>query len=139
MKRLLPLYAVAAFAFLHLPLLVLAVFSVNSSRFTIWQGFSLRWYEAAIEDGQLAEAAWNSYSARFSNYSPSCQWESENKANIGFNVKGVSLKGSLEVSNSEIALDLDVPFLLRPFKGQALKVIEDEIRQWIGKAKAGQV
>lgn len=60
MKRLLPLYAVAAFAFLHLPLLVLAVFSVNSSRFTVWQGFSLRWYEAALADAQLAQAAWNS-------------------------------------------------------------------------------
>jgi spermidine/putrescine transport system permease protein len=46
--------------FLHLPLLVLAVFSVNSSRFTIWQGFSLRWYGAAFEDPQLVEAAWNS-------------------------------------------------------------------------------
>jgi hypothetical protein len=88
---------------------------------------------------KVAEAAWNSYSARFSNYAPTCQWESENKANIGFNVKGVSLKGSLEVSASDIALDLDVPFLLRPFKGQALKVIEDEIRQWIGKAKAGEI
>ena len=60
LRRLLPLYATAAFAFLHLPLLVLAVFSVNSSRFTIWQGFSLRWYEAALHDTQLAEAAWNS-------------------------------------------------------------------------------
>jgi Putative polyhydroxyalkanoic acid system protein (PHA_gran_rgn) len=88
---------------------------------------------------KVAEAAWNSYSARFSNYSPSCQWESENKANIGFNVKGVSLKGSLEVNEHDIALDLDVPFLLRPFKGQALKVIEEEIRNWIGKSKAGQI
>ena len=60
MRRLLPLYATAAFAFLHLPLLVLAVFSVNSSRFAIWQGFSLRWYGAALHDTQLAEAAWNS-------------------------------------------------------------------------------
>jgi hypothetical protein len=88
---------------------------------------------------RVAEAAWNSYSARFANYSPSCQWENENKANIGFNVKGVSLKGSLEVNPNDIALDLDVPFLLRPFKGQALKVIEEEIRNWIGKAKAGQI
>jgi spermidine/putrescine transport system permease protein len=60
LRRLLPLYATAAFAFLHLPLIVLAVFSINSSRFAIWQGFSLRWYEAAVHDTQLAEAAWNS-------------------------------------------------------------------------------
>jgi spermidine/putrescine transport system permease protein len=59
-NRLLPLYATLAFLFLHLPLLVLAVFSVNESRFTVWQGFSLRWYRAAFEDHQLAESAWNS-------------------------------------------------------------------------------
>jgi hypothetical protein len=88
---------------------------------------------------RVAEAAWNSYSARFANYSPTCQWEDQHKANIGFNVKGVSLKGSLEVNERDIALDLDVPFLLRPFKGQALKVIEEEIRTWIAKSKAGGI
>ncbi|MDX2178492.1 MAG: ABC transporter permease [Bryobacteraceae bacterium] len=60
MKRALPAYAAIAFAFLHLPLLVLAVFSVNSSRFTQWDGFSLRWYRAALADGNLLEAAANS-------------------------------------------------------------------------------
>jgi len=60
MKRGLALYAVAAYAFLHVPLLVLAVFSFNSSRFTVWEGWSLNWYRAALHDGQLAEAAWNS-------------------------------------------------------------------------------
>ncbi len=88
---------------------------------------------------RVAEAAWGSYSSRFSNYSPTCDWESDNKANIGFNVKGVSLKGMIEVNESDIALDLDVPFLLRPFKGQALKVIEEEIRKWIGKSKTGEI
>ncbi|WP_321477133.1 ABC transporter permease [uncultured Paludibaculum sp.] len=60
MRRLLPATAVALYAFLHLPLLVLAVFSFNSSRFTVWEGFSLRWYSAAFHDQQLMEATWNS-------------------------------------------------------------------------------
>jgi spermidine/putrescine transport system permease protein len=60
MKRSLGLYATAAFAFLHVPLLILSIFSFNSSRFTVWQGFSLRWYNAALSDPHLAEAAWNS-------------------------------------------------------------------------------
>jgi spermidine/putrescine transport system permease protein len=59
-SRLLSLYAAAAFAFLHLPLVILSVFSFNSSRFTVWEGFSVRWYGAAFRDAQLAEAAWNS-------------------------------------------------------------------------------
>lgn len=58
--RALSLYAVAAFAFLYLPLLILGVFSFNRSRFTIWEGFSLRWYQAVFTNPQLSDAAWNS-------------------------------------------------------------------------------
>src|SRR5438309_1955726 len=59
-RRSLAFYAAAAYTFLHLPLLVLAVFSFNASRFTIWQGFSLAWYSAAFNDSRLAGAAVNS-------------------------------------------------------------------------------
>jgi spermidine/putrescine transport system permease protein len=60
MKRWLAVYAVAFFAFLHLPLLTLAVFSFNSSRFTVWEHFSLAWYRAIFRDPELLEGTWNS-------------------------------------------------------------------------------
>jgi spermidine/putrescine transport system permease protein len=60
MRRALALYAVGAYAFLHVPLLVLTLFSFNSSRFTVWEGFSFIWYRAALRDPQLAEGAVNS-------------------------------------------------------------------------------
>jgi spermidine/putrescine transport system permease protein len=60
MRRWLAAYAVAFFAFLHLPLVVLALFSFNSSRFTVWEHFSLDWYRAIFRDSQLLEATWNS-------------------------------------------------------------------------------
>jgi spermidine/putrescine transport system permease protein len=53
-------YALCVYAFLHLPLLILAVFSFNSSKFTLWQGFSLHWYAAMFQDRELMEAAANS-------------------------------------------------------------------------------
>jgi spermidine/putrescine transport system permease protein len=56
----LSIYALAAYLFLHLPLLILSAFSFNQSRFTVWQGFSLNWYRAALQDSQLMEASWNS-------------------------------------------------------------------------------
>jgi spermidine/putrescine transport system permease protein len=59
-SRWLAVYAVGAYAFLHLPLLVLAVFSFNASKFTVWQGFSLEWYRQAFANEALVEAAWNS-------------------------------------------------------------------------------
>lgn len=58
--RLLGLYAAAAYFFLHAPLLVLAIFSFNSSRLSVWEGFSLRWYVAAFENRELLESALNS-------------------------------------------------------------------------------
>lgn len=59
-RRWLPAYAALAYAFLHLPLLILAVFSFNSSRFSAWEGFSLDWYRMFFRDRDLMEAAGNS-------------------------------------------------------------------------------
>ena len=60
MKRGLAVYAAAMYVFLHAPLLVLAVFSLNASKFTVWQGLSLGWYRAAFSDARLLESAGNS-------------------------------------------------------------------------------
>jgi spermidine/putrescine transport system permease protein len=60
MRKWLAVYAVAFFAFLHLPLVTLSIFSFNSSRFTVWEHFSLVWYRAIFQDPQLLEGAWNS-------------------------------------------------------------------------------
>ena len=59
-RRGLALYALGAYAFVHVPLLILAVFSFNSSRFAVWQGFSLQWYRAVADDSNLIESSVNS-------------------------------------------------------------------------------
>ena len=86
---------------------------------------------------QVAESALATYAQKYANYQPRVTWTAANKAEISFKVKGMNLAGSLEVLDRSIDLDIDVPFLLRPFKNQALGVIEGEINDWIKKAKAG--
>ena len=54
------LVAALALVCLHAPLVVLVAFSFNTGRFTVWEGFSLVWYRAALADPQLAEGLWNS-------------------------------------------------------------------------------
>ena len=50
---------VLGFAFLYLPIAVLAVYSFNASRLvTVWAGFSTRWYGELLRDRQMLEAAW---------------------------------------------------------------------------------
>jgi spermidine/putrescine transport system permease protein len=47
-------------AFLYLPLIGVAVFSVNSARRgLVWQGFTLSWYTKLFENEWILEAAWN--------------------------------------------------------------------------------
>src|ERR1035437_4240276 len=58
--RWLSTYAVLAYLFLHLPLAILMLFSVNASRFTTWEGFSLRWYAEDFRDQELMESTLNS-------------------------------------------------------------------------------
>jgi spermidine/putrescine transport system permease protein len=49
------------FAFLYIPILLLIVFSFNSSRLNIrWEGFSLKWYAALLENKILLTAFQNS-------------------------------------------------------------------------------
>ena len=43
------------------------------------------------------------------------------------------------MSATSIDMDLDVPFLLRPFKDKALGAVDQEITAWIDKAKRGEI
>ena len=88
---------------------------------------------------KVAEAALGSYQKRFSEYKPRVDWVTQDRANLSFSVKGLTLQGGIEVSERDIAMELDVPLLLRPFKKTAINVIEGQIREWIGKAKAGKL
>ncbi len=88
---------------------------------------------------RVAEKAFESYSQRFADYSPTMDWVTDKKAKIGFKAKGVSLDGSITLQDKAIEMGLDVPFLFKPFKKRAIQIIEDEIEKWIAKAKAGEI
>ena len=88
---------------------------------------------------KVADKAFESYKQRFADYHPTMQWTNDHQAQIGFNAKGVKLAGTMELADKHIDVDLDVPFLLRPFRGKAIEVIDDEVKKWIDKAKAGEI
>ena len=88
---------------------------------------------------EAAVRAFEAYRQRFTNYNPTMKWDNDQKARIGFSVKGVKLEGSIDILPRAIEIDLDVPFLFRPFKGKAIEVIEKEVRNWLTKAKNGEL
>jgi spermidine/putrescine transport system permease protein len=60
MRRFLLVWACAGYLFLYSPLFVLALFSFNSSKIAVWQGFTWQWYSEVFHSGALLEGTVNS-------------------------------------------------------------------------------
>lgn len=88
---------------------------------------------------KVTDKAFDTYAKKFESYAPTAEWVSESKSNIGFSAKGMKLSGTIELKPKSVELELAVPFLLRPFKDRAIKVIDTEIREWISKAEKGEI
>jgi hypothetical protein len=88
---------------------------------------------------KVTDRAFDQYKERFAAYSPTLTWADDRRADIAFSVKGMHVGGSMTLEDHEIDVDLDVPFLLRPFRSIALEVIDREVKAWIDKAHAGQI
>jgi hypothetical protein len=94
-------------------------------------------------DKELARKATHkaieTYKARFQQYNPEAKWTTEDRCNVSFSAKGIKLDGVLEIAENDVVLDLEVPLLLRPFRGKAVAIIEEEIQEWVKKAKNGEI
>ena len=57
---LIPFFAIGTLMFLYMPLIAVASFSVNNSRFGLaWQGFTWKWYLELFRNEQILEAVGN--------------------------------------------------------------------------------
>jgi len=88
---------------------------------------------------KVATHALETYRERYPNADPQAKWVTDRQADFSVKLKGMKLAGKIQVEERRIAIDLDVPFLLRPFRGMAMDVVEREVKTWIAKAKAGEI
>lgn len=88
---------------------------------------------------RVAVHAAEAYRVRYARYSPRIEWVTPTQCRIDFRVRGVPVKGELSLVPGAIEMKLDVPLVLRPFRGKAISVIESEIRRWLAKARAGEI
>ena len=88
---------------------------------------------------QVAEKAFESYRQRYAQYRPRLTWISDRRAEASFSVKGISLRGKMELKDKAIVFELEVPFLLRAFKSRAVAVMERELERWTDKAERGEI
>src|SRR5262245_48525106 len=88
---------------------------------------------------KVADRAFEEYKKRLASYDPQMRWIDDRRAEVSFSAMAMTLKGSLEITKDQIKFELEVPFLLRPFKKKAIDIIDREVKLWIGKAKAGEI
>jgi hypothetical protein len=90
-----------------------------------------------VKAREITLKALEAYRVRFLEFDPQLVWKNDKQAEIGCTIKGMKIGGTVEIAERAIVLDIEVPFLLRPFKGMAVQVIEGEIRKWIDRAESG--
>lgn len=88
---------------------------------------------------QACEAAIDAYRSRFPEFNPEATWTDDKTAEVRFSAKGVTLKGCIELVPGAVLLDLDVPMVFRFLKKKAISVIEEEIQDWVNKARSGAI
>ena len=83
---------------------------------------------------KVTDRAFEEYRNEYAEYHPLLAWTSEQRAQVSFRVKGILLEGWLGISDRNIELDLDAPFIFRIFQRKAIEVIDREVRRWIDRA-----
>jgi hypothetical protein len=86
-----------------------------------------------------AVKAAEAYGQRFAEYDYRAKWVSDRRVELGFTVVGKRLEGAMTVMPDRLQLELEVPFMLRPFRGKAISIIEKEAQGWLDKAKRGEL
>lgn len=100
----------------------------------------------AIEHGlgkerarKAARRAFESYKERFSSFNPQANWLDEDTVEVSFSAKGATLGGRVELTDQQMLVDMNVPFILKPFRKKAIGVIEEEMQKWVKKAERGEL
>lgn len=65
-KSILAMESWLVYVFLYAPIAILIIFSFNSSKYAIWQGFSLEWYSTLLQDEVIMRSIKNSLIVAFS-------------------------------------------------------------------------
>lgn len=88
---------------------------------------------------KVAREAFAAYRVRYAKYRPTMTWVDDDRAELSFTAKGITLRGSCELIPGAVVCDLRVPVIFRPFKARAVAVVERELASWSERVARGEV
>ena len=87
----------------------------------------------------VVEKAYEVYKVKLADHNPTLKWKNDDEATLGFSVMGKTLEAGIRITDDEVRIEGDMPFLFRPFQGKVEKVLGSEIEKWLEKARAGEI
>lgn len=87
----------------------------------------------------VVEKAYDVYKVKLADHRPTLTWTTPDDAKLGFSVMGKTIEAGIRITDEEIRIEGDMPFLFRPFQGKVEKVLGGEIEKWLEKARAGEI
>ena len=89
---------------------------------------------------RATRAALDAYKESFPKFSPGGRWTSDDSAEVWFVTPVGRIEGVVTVEATAVLLTLGkLPWAARPFRRQAVRIVEDEVKAWILKAKNGEL
>lgn len=83
---------------------------------------------------EVLEQAFGHYQARHPHARLARTWLSDSDGQIEMFIGGFHLRATVRVSDRDVAVDLDVPLLARPFVPKIRDRLDREIGDWLRKA-----
>jgi hypothetical protein len=82
----------------------------------------------------LIGQAFSHYAERYPAAKLQLVWTSDTRAELEGLARGLKMKARVELQPGRCLLDVDVPFVLRPFQDLAQRAIEREVKRWLERA-----
>ena len=87
----------------------------------------------------VVEKAYEVYKVKLADHRPTLTWQTPDEAKLGFSAVGKAIEADIRITDTEVRIEGDIPFLLRMFQGKIEKVLGSEIEKWLEKARAGEI
>ena len=71
------------------------------------------------------------YGEHYKEYDLETSWSDEKTAQIGMKVKGREITGQVKVCDDCYEVDIELPAIVRMFKGRIRKELDDTVAEWV--------
>ena len=82
----------------------------------------------------VLEHALGAYREHYAEYQVETGWADEETAEIGFRMTGKQVRGKIKVCPDCYDIDLELPWMYRPFTQRIAGAVEQELQRWLARA-----